>query len=326
MTRPGEIGRRLRALWRRSRVAQDLDDEMQLHLALRQGTAGAGVVPRPTRPRLPPVRSSAISLRLREHVMDAWGWRWLDSGSGRPVRVPLACEEPWHLSLTAVVHARAGASAPTPPSSASSAASCFVPLPFAGPERLVLNSRNLSPPAAATHAPGGRRSPKTSTKYRRQSRLLPRRWPAFRGHLHADLCGAPRAPSGVRWTVQAERDFFSILGVSTAGAVARYRSPGGSSVKVAAIGLRPFRVTARVVTRLGSSLSPRRSAVHHHRRHAGRRSSFPTAPARCLPASLSKAAPICGSLSTCRSGRAVAWAASSDGCVPASASPQRRAS
>ena len=36
MTRLGEIGRRLRALWQRSRMVSDLDDEMQLHMALRQ--------------------------------------------------------------------------------------------------------------------------------------------------------------------------------------------------------------------------------------------------------------------------------------------------
>src|SRR5579863_6312740 len=77
MMRPGEIGRRLRALWQRSRLAQDLDEEMRLHLALRQeqlqqasdSASDAAAVAR---------RRFGDPVRLREEAMDAWGWRWLE--------------------------------------------------------------------------------------------------------------------------------------------------------------------------------------------------------------------------------------------------------
>src|ERR1051326_3694653 len=72
-----EFVRRLRALVTRGRMARDIEEEMQLHLELRQrrledaGTA-AGAAQRAARLRF---GNTAIVL---EDSVDAWGWRWLD--------------------------------------------------------------------------------------------------------------------------------------------------------------------------------------------------------------------------------------------------------
>lgn len=73
----GELARRLRALWRRSSMTRDLDDEMELHMALRQerlseksGDPAASIAQAR--------RRFGNALRVREEAMDAWGWRWLD--------------------------------------------------------------------------------------------------------------------------------------------------------------------------------------------------------------------------------------------------------
>ena len=72
-----EIGRRLRALFTRSRIEQDLDEEMRIHVALREErlrAAGAPAAEAGAAAR----RRFGNMRRLREDGMDAWGWRWLE--------------------------------------------------------------------------------------------------------------------------------------------------------------------------------------------------------------------------------------------------------
>jgi predicted permease len=78
MSRLGELGRRFGMLLRRQHVANDLQDEMQLHLDLRrqqQMDAGiaaddAGAAAR---------RSFGNPTLLRERSYTAWGWSWLET-------------------------------------------------------------------------------------------------------------------------------------------------------------------------------------------------------------------------------------------------------
>src|SRR5919106_3998967 len=72
-----EIGRRLRALVWRSRLERELDEEMRLHLALRQERLRAAGLPRLDAQRAA-IRRFGNPRRLREEGLDVWGWRWLE--------------------------------------------------------------------------------------------------------------------------------------------------------------------------------------------------------------------------------------------------------
>lgn len=72
-----EFLRRLRGLAQRSRIARDVDDEMRLHLEMREerlraAGMGAGEASAAARRRF------GNATRLREDAVDAWGWRWLE--------------------------------------------------------------------------------------------------------------------------------------------------------------------------------------------------------------------------------------------------------
>ncbi|MDQ3211960.1 MAG: ABC transporter permease [Acidobacteriota bacterium] len=201
MIRLGEIGRRLRALSGRSRMAQDLDEEMQLHLALRrdrlqEGPAsgdGADVAAR---------RRFGNLLRLREEAIDAWGWRWLDQLT-QDVRfsVRTLARSPG-FTFTAVCMLALGVGANTAVFSVVSGV-VLRPLPFAEPDRLVqiYGTSPLTPERGAL---------RNVEEYRRLSQSF------------ALMAGSEvtarylRNAEGLErvMTVRAERDFFGVLGVA----------------------------------------------------------------------------------------------------------------
>src|SRR3989337_1484207 len=135
MMRPGEIVRRLRALWHRSRLAQELDDEMQLHLALRQERLREAFAS-PDEAAAAARRRFGEPLRLREDAVDAWGWRWLEQGI-QDVRFALrTLARNSGFALTAVCTLAMGIGASTAVFSVVNGV-VLRPLPFAEPGRLV---------------------------------------------------------------------------------------------------------------------------------------------------------------------------------------------
>ncbi|MPY90717.1 MAG: FtsX-like permease family protein [Luteitalea sp.] len=199
MTHLKEIAQRLRALWRWSRVARDLDEEMRLHMALRQeqlqrrsmSTDEAATAAR---------RRFGDPLRLREDAMDAWRWRWLEEGI-QDVRFALRtlARRPG-FTLTAVCTLALGIGANTAVFSVVSGL-VLRPLPFADPERLV-QIDSVSP----LNPEGG---PVLGVEtFRRQSQSFE----AIAGYevsaRYVRLAGVPERVM----TLRAEPDFFSILG------------------------------------------------------------------------------------------------------------------
>src|SRR5687768_15579974 len=78
-----EIGRRLRVLLSGSRLERDLDEEMQMHLELRERQLRATGLS-PEEARAAARRRFGNVPRLREDSADAWGWR-LVTDLGRDV-------------------------------------------------------------------------------------------------------------------------------------------------------------------------------------------------------------------------------------------------
>ena len=259
MTRLGEIGRRLRALWQRSRMASDLDDEMQLHMALRQERLQQASLPAETA-AVAARQRFGDPLRLREDAMDAWGWRWLEQ-LGQDIRFALRslARNPG-FALTAICTLALGIGANTAVFSVVSGV-VLRPLPFAEPERLMqISGTSPLSPAGATL---GAEAVQNLDEYRRQARSFE----AMAGsEVTARYVRRAEGPERVM-TVRAEPDFFSILGVSPL----RGRTFGpGDPPNVAVIGETFW------TARLGGDPSvdrqlahARRSAVHDRRRDAG---------------------------------------------------------
>src|SRR5258708_31434828 len=72
-----ETLRRLRELVRRGRAERELDEEMRLHVELREARLRGEAVPADEARHLARRRVGG-HLRLREGAMDAWRWRWLE--------------------------------------------------------------------------------------------------------------------------------------------------------------------------------------------------------------------------------------------------------
>ena len=68
-----ELWRRIEALFRRRSLDRDLGEELQFHLDMKTRETGNPVAAR---------RTLGSPLLLREHAREAWGWRWIDEGSG----------------------------------------------------------------------------------------------------------------------------------------------------------------------------------------------------------------------------------------------------
>lgn len=201
MIRLGDLGRRLRALTRRSRMAQDLDDEMQLHLALRRERL-EDQSESPGAADLAARRRFGNLLRLREEAMDAWGWRWLDQ-LHQDVRFSFrtVARNPG-FAVTAVSMLGLGIGANT---AVFTVVSSIVlrPLPFAEPDRLVqiYGTSPLAPDGGALRNVG---------EYRGQSQ-------SFEGMAGFEVTARYlRGSDGLElvMTVRAERDFFGVLGVA----------------------------------------------------------------------------------------------------------------
>jgi len=205
----GEVGRRLRALWQRSRLERDLDEEMRLHMTLRQE--------RLEQAQLSPIEAATASrrafgdrLRLREDAMDAWGWRWLEQ-LGQDVRfgVRTLARQP-AFALAAIGTLALGIGANAAVFSVVSGV-VFRPLPFAEPDRLVqLTGTSRLDTASAAQNGAGEAAVQNLDEYRHQSRSFE----AMAGsEVTARYVRHPDGPERVM-AVQAEEDFFPILGVS----------------------------------------------------------------------------------------------------------------
>jgi predicted permease len=201
MMRPSEIARRVRALWQRSRIAQDLDEEMALHLELRQKRLQDGSLTADAA-EIAARRRFGDPLRVREDAMDAWGWRWLEQ-LGQDVRFGLRTlvRNPG-FALAAVGTLALGIGANTAVFSMVSGL-VLRPLPFAEPDRLVqiYGTSRLNPSGEALSNVG---------EFRRQNQ-------SFEGIAGAEVTArylrGAAGPERVM-AVTAERDFFAILGVA----------------------------------------------------------------------------------------------------------------
>jgi predicted permease len=189
-------------------MAQDLDDEMRLHVTLRQERLEQAS-PASTDPVTAARRRFGDPLRLREDAMDVWGWRWLEQ-LGQDVRFgvrTLTRQPAFALAAVGTLALGIGANA-----AVFSVVSGVVlrPLPFAEPDRLVqiTGTSPLEAASAAQNAAGG--ALQNLDEYRRQSRSF------------AAMAGSEVTARYVRHSegservmaVQAEEDFFPILGVS----------------------------------------------------------------------------------------------------------------
>jgi len=128
----GEIKRRLRSLFHRSRLMRELDEEMALHLELRRERLETST----DDPALAARRRFGNVGRLREESVDAWGWRWLDQlaqdvrfGYRSLVRTPV-------FTATAIVTLALGIGATTAIFTLVNGV-LLRSLPFADPHQLV---------------------------------------------------------------------------------------------------------------------------------------------------------------------------------------------
>jgi putative ABC transport system permease protein len=135
MTTLATLLRRLRVLPGRSRLHHDLDDEMQLHVALRREQLERDGVPRGEAAQMA-TRRFGNRLQLREHSVDAWGWTWIEQvmqdvrfGTRTLVRSPV-------FTATIVVTLALATGATTAIFSIVNGV-LLRPLPFAAPDRLM---------------------------------------------------------------------------------------------------------------------------------------------------------------------------------------------
>lgn len=130
-----EIGRRFRALVQRARIERGLQEEMRLHLDLRQQQLQAAGLPARDA-RVAARRRFGNLLRLREDSINAWGWLWLEQ-LVQDVRFAARTllKNPG-FSATALLTLALATGATT---SIFSIVNSVVlrPLPFADPDRLV---------------------------------------------------------------------------------------------------------------------------------------------------------------------------------------------
>jgi hypothetical protein len=134
MSRLAALRHRLRTLLRGNRARRDLEDEMQLHLALRRDqleSQGLG-----DSARAVAARRFGHELQLREASIDAWGWRWLDQFA-QDVRCAFRTLMKAPGFTLAIVLTLALASGATTAIFSIVNVVLLRPLPFADPDRLV---------------------------------------------------------------------------------------------------------------------------------------------------------------------------------------------
>jgi len=201
--------RRLRAFSRRSRLQRDLDEEMQLHVALRREQLQQHGMPYDDA-ALVARRRFGNRLQLREQGVEAWGWSWIEQlmqdvrfGGRTLVRSP-------GFTATIVVTLALATGATTAIFSIVDGV-LLRPLPFAAPDRLVqvygrswrsdqgLNTPDpLEGPIAAAEL----------AQYASQSTTFSSFAAYGVGVRHIAGSGEPERLSAV----VADRNFFSVLG------------------------------------------------------------------------------------------------------------------
>lgn len=202
------IVRRLRVLVQGARVEREIDEEMRLHLALREERLRAGGVSARDA-RAAARRRFGNVTSLRERSVDVWGWRWLealaqDAGFG----VRMLRRNPG-FAATAILTLALAAGATTSIFSVVDSV-LLRPLPLADPDRLVqVYGRNWREDRGGEVDPV--LGPLTSaeiTAYKEQSTLFEGFAGYFQGTRH--LAG-PSGPERLN-AVEAHPALFSVLG------------------------------------------------------------------------------------------------------------------
>ncbi|HVU46312.1 MAG TPA: permease prefix domain 1-containing protein, partial [Terracidiphilus sp.] len=112
MSLAGELKRRIQMLWHRNRFQSELDEEMNLHIALREQQQRERGVPPEEAHRTARVRFGNAT-RIRERSYMAWGWGWLESFAKDAVFGLRAMRRSPMLSLVAVASLALGIGANT---------------------------------------------------------------------------------------------------------------------------------------------------------------------------------------------------------------------
>jgi predicted permease len=210
MTGLAAIGRRFAMLVRGRRLSRGLDEEMQLHMALRrQKLRATGMIP--DEASAAARRRFGNALRLREESIDAWGWRWLEQltqDSRFALRTLLAAPV---FTATVVLTLALATGVSTSIFSIVNGV-LLRPLPFEEPGRLVqIYGRNWS-------ADRGETTPDPLTgpvgvvelaEFGAQSTMIDGFVGYDLGTRHLDGLAGPERLTGV----SADRGFFSLLGV-----------------------------------------------------------------------------------------------------------------
>jgi putative ABC transport system permease protein len=197
--RLAQIGRQLLALARRSRVHDDVAEEMQLHLELRaqklrwQGMTDAGA-------RAAARRRFGNVLRLREEAADVWGWRWLEDLVQDLRFAARDLGRHKAFAATAIVTLALGIGANAAIFSVVNGV-VLRPLPFAAPERLV-QMVGWSPVF-------GREPVSSLQQYRAESRSFD----ALAGYEVGGRYVRDGAGSERVIAARTELEFFTVLGV-----------------------------------------------------------------------------------------------------------------
>ena len=204
-----EVLRRLRLLVGRGRAERELEEEMRLHVALREERLrGDGLAPDAARDAAR--RRFGNHARIREDSVDAWGWRWLEQ-LGQDTR--FGARDLWHhrgFAATAILTLGLATGATTAIFSVVNGV-IVRPLPFDDPDRLVtVNGRVWREQRGA--APDPLTGPVGA---REQEAFSASR--SFEGFAAYFVTTALlQDPSGVERLTGAsvERDLFTLLGVS----------------------------------------------------------------------------------------------------------------
>ena len=194
------IVRRLRMLFAGSRVERELDEEMRLHLQLREQQLREQGLPADQASH-EAQRRFGNALLLRQDSVDAWGWRWWRDFAQDLRHALRSLRRHKAFTATAVITLALGIGANAAIFSVVSGV-IFRPLPFANPSQLVQmhGTSQLRPQRDAISSFAEYREQSTSFEalvgYEVSARYL-------RGSA-----GAERL-----MVVQVERDFFPMLGV-----------------------------------------------------------------------------------------------------------------
>ena len=208
MSRLAALRHRLRTLLRRTRARRDLEEEMQLHLALRREQLESRGLAAETA-HATAARGFGNALRLREASIDAWGWRWLDQFA-QDVRFAFrTLMKAPGFTLTIVLTLALASGATTAIFSIVNGV-LLRPLPLADPDRLVqLYGRVWGEDRGEPDPVTGPVGVNALMAFASQSTM-------FDGFTAYDLStrhlDGPSGPERLT-TIFADLDFFSVLGV-----------------------------------------------------------------------------------------------------------------